>query len=424
MKKYILLLFVIFSINNIFAQQRIHLIKIVDTDVPGHGDMRMGAEELIGVMNREIVSLAKGLGFNEIDLKTKKFDYEVTGSKYNNNFSLKSINELLDTIACKNDIVIVATYTHGVRSERPKDVYPLLSLASETIHFQDILNKLISKKPSFMLSIVTSCQAGPANNIFSPQIETKYVSTASGMLRSPEKYEKLFIEKKDDVQTVSVEFLSCSPSEYSYVDIYGGPFFYKLINIFRTTLDKNSNVKEINWKYIANELNQGFVKQTKNRAYGSQCPNSLMREFRHNKVPVITKLSGCYDNPKLTYSDYYKPYKNGISHTFAVRLVKLANSYRSAKCDNCNEYALETLDKAIEVLRKHKDIYFEASAIELKGIIHYEQGKLKEAEKELFNAMVKFKSINCCGSATTIKIRLINDLNVDKQDIRLNTNCK
>lgn len=407
--------FMLFALVTFFsfanAQNKIHLIKILTFD-DGEYVFRENAKVVSSRMDKEVADLSTKLGGYQI------VNYELFNDKFNKN----SILQEIENMSCTKDIVIVVYFGHGYRSQVNKTPYPDLYLQNfdNSVNFGVILEKLKLKKPSFILSSVTACQQSifdfnqPIPYDF--MIDDYKTFTAAPIVydvRQTERYNDLFKRPEyKDYQTVSVEFIACSEGEFAYVDLAynGGYFFEEFINAIQNGLvQKNKST----WTSIAEDVNKRTVARSQNEHKGIQHPFCLINLITADNKAIVTRVpeKGKPDDPVISNPnevnkdvvDYYDPYPGTPTLTFAIRLTKLSNTYREA---GQPDFAIKALNEALPVLESG-DKYFEATAYENLGLAYLDKKDIENAKKNLKLAMEKFDKLSCCGSATTIRKRLI-----------------
>lgn len=426
------MLFIFISCSELInAQDKVHLIKILDFNELEYV-LRANASHVEATMEKEIEVLAKNLNIPESGI----ISHDLYGPK----FTREGILGELRNLQCENDIVVIVYFGHGFKSETNTTEYPDLYIANldNSINFSDVLGIIKKKKPNFMLSVVSTCQEHYTNftNPYPPiipptqrQIRTYTASPVVYEVRQPQRYQDLFKrEEAQNFQTVSIEFLSCSDGEVSYFSddqVFGGGYFFEeFIKIFHDNLLKPT--EKINWTSIAEETYKNTVLASKDEPKGIQHPYCLVDfisksgesttklltenvlNFKPVNIPADTPI--VIDKPKTNsippavyISDYYHPYKGTPSLAYAIRLTKLSNTYREA---GHPDYAISAINEALPILQRG-DKYFEATAHENLGLAYLDKNDIENAKKHLSIAMKKFDAFGSCGSATTIRRRLL-----------------
>lgn len=456
------------------APQNIHLIKIFDfhteiIDERTHEDksykIRYGAKKFESYITSKSQKVADKLS---LPLKQYSFyDKTYIEDPLNSRFSKHAIDEDLLSIECENDIIIIAVFAHGFgtnTNENKTDSveYPYIILnynrdISDSKPYYDILKTLNNKKPSLILSIVNTCQetvddktAYNINNRYNGYLRSfnaNFVTAGGGtkideneFFISEDNIEKLFTKPEVGSpignETVLIDLVSCSNGEYTYVDEEGGHFISSFMSVFDEQLSKNENV---DWFEIALQTKlkteksiksyNEYLKTKKSSKYHVQTPQCYVSLLPYNSIkPKYLQTSKTIipnpdDNPNpcqktiVINKDFYSPY-NSPSYKFAIRLTKLANTYiQSGQPD----YAIEALDVALPVLKSNNDKYFEATAYENKGWAYLDKGDNQKAIENFKIAMQKFDEIGCCGSATTIRAKLV-QLGVKPSELTIKCN--
>ncbi len=492
MKKTFIFIAMVFGAINLYAQKRqpstIHIIEILDfntayrTSENEAHDAGYIMKNASNSIKNAIVPFLGDMADN-LHLKIKEhvvhdapgsFDYDhpenndVNKLKYTPLF----LNKVLSDLECKNDIVVILYSGHGFSFAENKESrvsYPNLILNyknsfSPYYSFRDILNKVYSKSPLMVLSIVSACQTEPnktlaklikkenseqmARNTFvynfsggtagldNPKQNRSLTSVETDRAR-----ELFFLPNYSDINDniLSVELISSSHGELTYINHRGG-HFVRAFKFAISSLIKCNNNKAVNWQDIAS-LTDTKTKEYVNDANKDLPDNDKQKQtpqcfvfIKNKKGDVIKKYEkpltvvNCEgntnvntptpnDNPAV-FSDYYAPYNRTPSYNFAIHLTKLANTYRES---GQPDYAIEALSAALPVLKSNNNKYFEATAYENKAWAYLDKGDKQKAIDNFKIAMQKFDVIGCCGSAITIRAKLI-QLKVKPEEIKIK--CK
>lgn len=443
------------------AQTKIHLLKILDTDMTSDdgafpSELRNGALNTRIQIDIEAAFLAKYLNLSENDI----IHYEVSGKDKDGkqNFTKAGLNRSLDSLVslCKmGDYVIVANYTHGLRSDRNNTDAPQISLgpdfAKEYYYFDDVLLKIESAKPAFILSLVTACQKqihdrtlvdNPLRSRSTPfhNPPARTFVGANNREESIYQYQLLFQNPSyQSYQTVSVELYSCSPDQYSYVNADGGTFAYEFFKTFKQKMSVGGT-NAISWKNIASVVKMNVEETTTNFDKGLQTPFGVIRYI--NSEGRVIKREGLCEKVKkeaipLEKQDVYLQYTNldkKPSFNLATRFVILAYSYLA---EGYSKISLQTLDIAIvalekEVLRNQKNkgkisesrntthaentIYFLGKAYECKARA-LDNGTNDDEVKKCFEiARQLYKKLGA-KSSTELMTNKIKELEKEKFDV-------
>ncbi len=397
-------------------------------------------------------------------LHDEKKEYEEIVESNTNRFSIDSLNACIQKIQCKGDIVIVLYSGHGFTfPEEPISniSYPNLMLNYDRkpniyVPYQDILLALQAKSPKMVLSVINACQNPIPKEIAqqikdsNPSITSKNYESSAYVKASAEAVPLTKIDPEiqrgkelfylsnyaNEIyadRLLSVELISCSKGEFTNINRRGGHFVRAFANTFSEKIGCKNLNHLIGWEEVAFEV--AHKTKLSVEEYNSFNPSDKHKQTPQCKV-VIKNAAGkntlkelnmpsqsvscdgiqqtvsaaptavqVVERPRTEFFEYskVKAHDANISHTFAIRLTKLANTYREAKCFDCS---IEALTVSIEALKKYKDVYFEATAYENLGLVYMDKGNSTTATYYLEKAFDLFKSINACGSATTIYNRL------------------
>jgi hypothetical protein len=303
-KSLFFVIFICLSAVLLAQDKQIHVLLILDTDFYSReyaysSELQNGAENTRIHVRQEALFLMRHFNLTENDVHF----YEVSGERKQgkNNFTAEGLQMTLDSMTQQvqpQDIVIVASYSHGMKSERA-NIAPIVCIGAvhdrDYLYFDDVLKKIEEKHPSFILSLVTACQkdvhtqlqAVAAN---SPRYPTSYkgVGIAPTMNRkgSTFQYTKLFEnEAFNQFRTVSVEFYSCQKDQVAYVDSWGGIFFKEWLDVFDKKISKGGTY-DISWEKIAQQVRDNVEDATTHSGHGTQSPIALIRYIKPNGTVI------------------------------------------------------------------------------------------------------------------------------------------
>jgi hypothetical protein len=428
------------------AQKRIHVLEILDTDMVSSdathpAELRNGAENTRFQIKIEAEFLMKYLKLTESDVKY----YEVSGKDKDgkDNFTKAGVATAINSLVSNchpGDYVLIANYTHGLRSDRNNTDAPQISLgpnyAHEYYYFDDILVEIEKAKPAFILSLVTACQKNirdlaitdnPLRVPVQPRVNRERVAPNENREESAYQYQRLFENPIfQNYSTVSVELYSCSKNAFSYVDSHGGTFAHEFFKIFKQKLSLGGRA-EISWKNIAFAVKTNVVQLTTNNEDGKQTPVGIIRYIGGDGQIKKEYLDESVRKEviPLENQDIYIEYTNlkkNPSFRLAIRFVVLAISYME---EAYPELSLKTLDIAIPALEKQMFrnnkakvvipknvitdagdvVYFLGKAYEFKGRILAETNP-EEAKKCFEIAKEQFERIGAKSSDAVMKRRL------------------
>lgn len=459
------------NINNNIPK-KIHLINILDylssssTEQEGYA-MRQASRYLGASFEAKLNKLSNDLPqtevvtyniFDNVDLEAEEASHNYYTDIEKNKFSKANLIKELQNISCKGDIVMVVYNGHGFSTsakEGKRDNngttvdYPNLVLNyspprkdNHFVPYEDILCVLQEKQPAMIISLISTCQI-EFDPIVEERIAINYEAYNQEFLTHFDRasVQEIYRNNEEAIQearvndlfnlssnshynflqqdqVLSVELLSCSKGEYTWVDTEGGHFLTSFIDVFSEGLKSSSSVT---WEQIA--ANTQHKTEKRINAYNIYESTKGGDFEKHEQTPqcqVLVKDINCQNIPR---SLPLPTIKEGITSTPAViapsffeyeahiqgrrktpywlakRFVKLGESYRVA---GSIEQAIRTLETAIPVLKANKNTYELATAYEKLGLAYQNKQDKNNALLYLNKAKKLFDIMKVEGSMDVI----------------------
>lgn len=450
------------------APKKIHLINMLDyysdySNQEGYA-MRLASANLKAYFESKLTKLSYDIPNVQIEIHNifdepspKAHDPYTEIEK--NRFSKNHLVETLQALSCEEDMVVVVYNGHGfTTSNKPAILdanggnmtYPNLvfhysrpSNESHYIPYEDILCVLQQKKPAMIVSVISACQIN-VPEIVETQIAANYDAytkefltnfdqagvQADYLLYEEEAAKETRTKELFDLNTntaynslqanqvLSIELLSCSKGEFTWVDAEGGHFMTSFIDSFGEALESPTPTS---WEIIA--ANTQFKTEHRINAYNiyestkggqfekheqsPQCKVYVRDANDCSKAPISRPLplvNNDLNIPTASNQTFfeYEAQINGKRKTplwLARRFVKLGESYRVA---GSPDQAIKILDTAIPVLKANKDTYRLATAYERLGLSYRDKKNKNKALQYLKEAKVLYHQMKVAGSMDVI----------------------
>lgn len=446
--------------------------------------IRYASDEIKSYVQSKMAKVANKVNAGQLkvyDIFDKKgmFNHNPYRNPEKNKFSKVYLLEEVEKMDCEGDVVVVVYNGHGFTNSQSKTfmgnngrgiTYPNLVLhydpptsAKHYLAYDELLCKIQKKKPAMVLSIVSACQEKISNqvegmmafNTSNPNSSTvdslrdenfgttqeyafgfERASANAELVTNPfqvneERTMELFNPYyKDDYRqavendkVISIELLSCSKGEFTWVDAEGGHFLTSFMDALDQALDSPI---ETSWEYVASNTYE--ITRRRVSAYNLYASTKGGRFDEHVQSPqtkVFFRTEDCNETPiarplpripntlatntfqglTISNTEYFKyqKYLNGKQRPpiwLAVRFVKLGESYRTG---GRPDYAVETLSAALPVLRANDHWYQLATAYERLGLAYRDQGNFVEARANYLEAQKLFKQLKVEGSLSVIQ---------------------
>ncbi|MFN0203625.1 MAG: tetratricopeptide repeat protein [Bacteroidia bacterium] len=487
-----LLLILVLGLGNLSAHNggedtktKVHIFELLDYQTPDNEDdgyrMRATSKLLLQSVEPVLLDLQSKMEIEVIPHKL--YDEELNETK---RYCIDTLTEHIKKMDCENQVVIVLYSGHGFTFEdgaKGGVNYPNLMLnydhsPSPYISFQDVLVAIQKKKPKMILSVVSACQEQVNKNSavivkeenklhsFKWYKELGAYTTAGagigGLDPEIQRGKELFqlVNYQKDLfgdRMLSIELMSCSKGELTYINNKGGHFMRAFHKVFSEKMECRNTNRQINWEEIARDVEIGTKElvdahnasategdkhtQTPQCRVFIKTSNDILPLRELTKpvgktscetvvtvpsipvpapsssvlpptIPVPTSVVIVEEDREMFYEyNKVKQRSTKITHEFAKRLTKLANTYREARCFDC---AIDALNVASEALNKYGDKYYEATAYENMALVYLDRGNTATAQYYFEKAFDLFRAVNACGSATTIYKRLVQMGNTSK----------
>jgi hypothetical protein len=415
------LLLIIFI--NSYAQEKVHLIKVMATDDPAYtisnGAIKIKNDIEIQFKN----NLVNKLGYEVIE-------YDITGE----NFNEDKLKDEISNLECEGDIVIFLYAGHGFRNPHQVSELPFLKLNYEegepslamnkTVNAETVINRLKVKNPSTLISIINSCNNIPQEyKNLTPNIQGGYAYhiEEGGMSDNVNdvRLEELFNLNPQNKGTSVVTLLSCSKDQKSWISIYGGFFHESFMIEFNKAVRSE---KKISWDNIAIETQkktaiaiERWNKKKENIGLKiEQCPSYII-EDNNRKVTRSRSCENIESNdavggnaadifePNVTNLYEYQEYINGTKKPpfwLARNFVKLGDSYINA---GGNDEAIRILSAAEPVIKsKPNEKYLLASLYENMGLAYLQKQNYEVAKSYLLQARSLYEQTEAKASVSVI----------------------
>lgn len=448
---------------------RIHLISIVDrwSERSDNYDkdylLRRASELMHAEMSAKLnaiskeIKVMKGLApSEEIFIEHRVFDDGYTTNPDSNKFSWQRLDNILNEIDCKGDIVFVLYNGHGFSFSDPivdnrgnEMSYPDLILNYEgldplnpysSMPYVDILCRLQRKQPSLIVSLVNACQNEVAPNLQKAltqtyeTYQTKQYTTAGGNKGEPNKLEireknirNLFLlehskynqYKNNPNEILSAEFISCSKGEFTWIGDEGGHLYKNFSDVFDRLLEGQDS---LTWEEIAKEVDSDTRDEIQD---WNEKEDEI--HLQNPQCRVFVKYLSCFSTPTPLNTPSRKPiysggttgsntnlieYKDYLKGTkippfwLARNFVKLGSSYRIAggidESLKILNVARPVVEKQVSKKHRNNDKYLLASLYENTGLAHADNGDPSQAIEYLEKAKELYIETEAAGSVSVI----------------------
>ncbi|WP_052600180.1 caspase family protein [Aureispira sp. CCB-QB1] len=307
MKINILILF-IFCLNfSLFAKdiRDIHYIKIMDSN---NEAFLLASEAIEKKFDRQVKEISIMLGI--VDIK----EHNLMG----NNFTEDQINHVIDDELkySKGDIIIVVYLGHGYRENwQREDSYPILFLGKgvNTFRYSDLLDDILSNKPSVVISILNTCNALIPGYQNHPQIagepdgsigsKMKFYDGHKDLNNSSLFWQILLAplkqEKHKPYITKCIDFISSAPNSYANIDKNGGIFFKYLAETIDNYL--YSYKENYTWESMKSEVESVTKKQI---SYAIRMdPERIKKQVPVCRITTKRQTTATIYSEKISYKE-------------------------------------------------------------------------------------------------------------------------